>query len=130
VEAYIELAHAEARTGDYDAAERALKKGLEQVPEDYTLLRALGRLEMATQQYDRSVDAYKRAADRYPDSVDARMNLATAYNTRAAVLVRRGDSSSAAADLRRILELDIDSTLKRTVREQLEQLDVGKPAAQ
>jgi membrane associated rhomboid family serine protease/Tfp pilus assembly protein PilF len=126
VQAYIDLAHAEVRTGDYEAAERALRRGLEQVPEDYALLRALGGLEMATQQYDSSVDAYKRAADRYPDSADARVNLASAYNTRAIVLLRRGDSSGAAADLRRILELDIDSTLKRTVRGQLDELEAGK----
>jgi rhomboid protease GluP len=128
VEAYLELAKVEFRLGDSDEAVRALTKGLERVPDSYILLAALGSLYLKLGRHDLSVDTYERLARRYPDSADVPYNLAIAHARRAGARSAKGDTVQAAEDWRRVLALTVDTTLKRTAREQLSLLRADAPA--
>jgi tetratricopeptide (TPR) repeat protein len=128
VEAYLELAKIEVRLGDSDEAVRALTKGLSRVPDSYILLAALGSLYLELGRHDLSVDSYERLARRYPDSADVPYNLAIAYARRAGARSANGDTNQAAEDWRRVLALSVDTTLKRTAREQLSLLRADAPA--
>jgi tetratricopeptide (TPR) repeat protein/TolB-like protein len=103
-DAYVGLGDAKAAKGDVDGAIGAYTKALTHNPIDPRVHISLGRIHYAEKNlYYESVNAYKKAIDLDPRSVEARMGLGEVYED-------KGLYKEAADEYRRVIELDSKHT--------------------
>jgi superkiller protein 3 len=99
-DAHVGLGDAKAAKGDIDGAIAAYQKALVFNPVNARVHLSLGKIYYAEKSlYYESVNAYKRAIDLDPDSVDARMGLGEVYED-------KGLYKEAIGEYRRVIELD------------------------
>jgi superkiller protein 3 len=99
-EAHVGLGDAKAAKGDVDGAIAAYQKALVFNPINSRVHLSLGKIYYAEKSlYYEAVNAYKKAIDLDPDSVDARMGLGEVYED-------KGLYKEAIGEYRRVIELD------------------------
>ena len=99
-DAHVGLGDAKAAKGDVDGAIAAYQKALVFNPVNARVHLSLGKIYYAEKSlYYESVNAYKKAIDLDPDSVDARMGLGEVYED-------KGLYKEAIGEYRRVIDLD------------------------
>jgi tetratricopeptide (TPR) repeat protein/TolB-like protein len=103
-DAHVGLGEAKAAKGDIDGAIAAFQKALVYNPVNPRVPLALGKIYYSEKGlYYESVNAYKRAIELDPDSVDARMGLGEVYED-------KGLYKEALEEYKRVIELDAKHT--------------------
>lgn len=89
-------------------AEGIIRRQLEKQPANYSLLQALGRIELLDWNYSLAIDTLKRALDLNPESPSLRTDLASAYFERAEDSGRQSDYNDALELLGQALQKNPD----------------------
>jgi Flp pilus assembly protein TadD len=106
----LERAVAERRAGDLDAAERHLRRALEEDPQHARAHNELGMIYGRRGDYEAAVVEYRRGLRFEPDNYALLMNLGAAY-------ARSGDVAGARRSWERCLELrPEDAQVRRALR--------------
>ena len=104
------------RMGDYDAAQTAAERGLQEEPSMAQLHKTLGDLRYRATRYDDALESYLRATKVSPDlGADVYLKLGN-------IRLRRQEREEAVRSWERALELDPDNAIVRTNLESIRQV--------
>ena len=104
------------RMGDYDAAQSAAERGLQEEPGMAQLHKTLGDLRYRATRYDEALESYLRATKVSPDlGSDVYLKLGN-------IRLRRQERDEAVRSWERALELDPDNAIVRTNLESIRQV--------
>lgn len=108
--AYLQLCGLYQRQGREEDLNRVAEQGLRRFPQELRFYLVVGLHAGRKGDYDRAVEVLTEGARRWPEVESLQKNLMEAYVARGLERLDQGENEAAAADLRRVLELDSENT--------------------